>query len=419
MKKVLMILFVFIAFKYSNYTLNADVEYLDCTYLRTYRGDTNSENNFIFTIRYTPKKILGKYSYKEEILDGTSQWKGTFKSNNNTYTVEIDSNETSLSTTYGDYQASLVEEVNGTLKMKQCPDLFYEDNSKTKVTIHHVATASQGSQPYMRLQRATDDGKVSTGDNNNKNKKTSCTVQVALSSATGSSMEDFQTKNLANQMIALTFDTYEDGSVYVTCQDCNGNNGGYLKKSNTSDVALHFTKNFASVFSQMSVDIYNNDVDSLIKKFPYGLSEENCPENLVINKYDEDNKIAVSTDKRKDATSYTEASKSNTVDGNVDFFPQTIISTDPAYCKDLLDEKLISFIQSAWTLVKVASIVICVLFGVIDFVSSASASKDKLMESVNKSIRRLIIVIIILLLPTIIDIMGDILGQKDILCGIR
>ena len=82
--------------------------------------------------------------------------------------------------------------------------------------------------------------------------------------------------------------------------------------------------------------------------------------------------------------------------------------------------QLIAFIQSAWTIVKVVTIVITVLFGVFDFLKAASNDKDVLMESVNKTVKRLVLVLIVLMLPTIIDIIGDVLlGVEDIMCGIK
>lgn len=104
------------------------------------------------------------------------------------------------------------------------------------------------------------------------------------------------------------------------------------------------------------------------------------------------------------------------------FFPDTQISTEDSSCMQLLGgsgSSMIEFIQNAWTVIKVLSIVLSVVFGVFDFVKASASSKDKLSESLNTSIKRIIIVIIVLLLPTIIDIVGNILGQENILCGIR
>ena len=106
-----------------------------------------------------------------------------------------------------------------------------------------------------------------------------------------------------------------------------------------------------------------------------------------------------------------------------DFFPHIQINTNESTCMQILGGnggQLITFIQSAWTIVKVVAIVITVLFGVFDFLKAASNDKDVLMESVNKTVKRLVLVLIVLMLPTIIDIIGDVLlGVKDIMCGIK
>lgn len=95
------------------------------------------------------------------------------------------------------------------------------------------------------------------------------------------------------------------------------------------------------------------------------------------------------------------------------------ISLNTSTCKQLLSNELINFIQNAWTIVKVLAILITIALGILDFVNAASKDKDILMESVNKTVKRLVLVIIILLIPTLIEIIGELFGIEDILCGIK
>ena len=95
------------------------------------------------------------------------------------------------------------------------------------------------------------------------------------------------------------------------------------------------------------------------------------------------------------------------------------ISLNTSTCTQLLSNELINFIQNAWTIVKVLAILITIALGILDFVNAASKDKDILMESVNKTVKRLVLVIIILLIPTLIEIIGELFGIEDILCGIK
>lgn len=88
-------------------------------------------------------------------------------------------------------------------------------------------------------------------------------------------------------------------------------------------------------------------------------------------------------------------------------------------CKDLLNENLIEFIKKVFTIVKVIAILIAITLGIIDFVNAASKEKDELMIAVKKASIRLTLTILVLLLPTIIEIVGKLLGRSDILCGIK
>ncbi len=85
---------------------------------------------------------------------------------------------------------------------------------------------------------------------------------------------------------------------------------------------------------------------------------------------------------------------------------------------DNLGSDTIDFLKSAFTLVKVAAIVIAIAVSIFDFISATSKDKDVLMETVRKVSIRMIIVIAIVILPTLINAVGGILGYDDIVCGI-
>lgn len=387
-----------------------DLDEKICNYVAYFKGDLNSEYKVNISVKQTLISTLGIKSVKVELIDGSSQFEGTFEAaNGEKVNVKIDI-DPFVDTDDWLYDGD---------KLTDCYDFFYEFDNTDKLTIYNTSNDGGTEQTRPTLQSADSNGDIVTGDTekNNTIKKTTCTVQVAASDTI--SGEEVNS-NLKNRMISLTFDSYEDGSVYVTCGDCSTlSSGGYLKKSETSDVALTFKRNTTDVFHFQEIKIYNDDVDSLLAKFPYGLSEKDCPEELTINTYDKTNDIAVSVDKRDDASGSTVASSSKTFDG--DLLPSTpaIDTSTNATCTDILSEKVIGFIQAAWNIVKAATVVVTILFGILDFLGSTSKDKDALMEAVNKTIKRIIILLIILLLPTIIDIFGDLIDKPDLMCGIR
>lgn len=418
----IMITILVCIFNFKFLSLNAEAQYRDCTYIRTYNGDINSKNNFKFTIRVTPSAstFFKSYSLSYKLIDedGNEVKDSANYINSNGKQVKV---KLKKSSTVDISMKNYIDTSNGdkNASVKECPTLFYEDNSAEQVTIHDVATYSDSQQPFRKLQEADQNGNISTGDKENLKNKTTCTLKVSLYDTTSS---DKLNSQLQNQMINLTFDSYEDGKIYVTCTDCTVG-GGYLEKSSSGDIALSFKRNSTNVFSQTEFIVYNDDVDELKKLFPYGLKTEDCPDKITLNKYNNGDKISISKDKKSDASSSVSAEKDLTVDGNPDFFINNSISTEKSSCEKLLggaNSNLIKFMQSAWTIIKVAVIIITILMGIFDFIGSITKSKDELMACVNKSVKRLVIVVIILLLPTVIDFIGSTIFKVDnILCGIK
>ena len=98
------------------------------------------------------------------------------------------------------------------------------------------------------------------------------------------------------------------------------------------------------------------------------------------------------------------------------------ISRNKSTCLEILatkNDNLVKFLQNAWTIIKIASIILTILLSILDLMNVITKDKDNLKSVVNKCIRRLVIVLIILLIPTIIDMVGSMFGVDDILCGIK
>ncbi len=85
---------------------------------------------------------------------------------------------------------------------------------------------------------------------------------------------------------------------------------------------------------------------------------------------------------------------------------------------DNLSEKLIDFLKNAFIIVKVVAILIAIAMSILDLMGTITKDKDLLSATIKKIIRRIILVIVVLLLPTLINIIGRLIAGKDILCGI-
>lgn len=77
------------------------------------------------------------------------------------------------------------------------------------------------------------------------------------------------------------------------------------------------------------------------------------------------------------------------------------------------------YLNKAFFIMKIVSILGVILFSMLDFASQITANKDNLIPTAKKCGKRIIMVILLLLLPTFIDMIGNIIGQQDILCGIK
>lgn len=83
------------------------------------------------------------------------------------------------------------------------------------------------------------------------------------------------------------------------------------------------------------------------------------------------------------------------------------------------DGTIANLLNKVYFIIKVGSIILVIVLSMLDFAMSTTKSKDELMSTVKKLVYRLIILVIILLLPTFIDMIGNIIGIEDALCGIK
>lgn len=83
------------------------------------------------------------------------------------------------------------------------------------------------------------------------------------------------------------------------------------------------------------------------------------------------------------------------------------------------DGTIANLLDKVYFIIKVGSIILVIVMSMLDFAMNTTKSKDELMVTVKKFAIRLVILVVILLLPTLIDIVGNIMGIEEILCGIK
>ena len=224
--------------------------------------------------------------------------------------------------------------------------------------------------------------------------------------------------------VSFTFLIKSDGKKYVKIFKNDSEYGTYLYGNTITinDQILRFrTEDESFFFSQNSSQINNNTFSCP--------SLSNVAVGYVDGEYVVSKKSTIEEESEYDFSSSTvTADELDSRDGNNSQSNISIgkynKSTDTCYF--LLGggtkenpPALVSYLQIAYTIVKVASILLLIVFSMLDLSNVITSDKDILMKSIKKWVKRLVILIIILLLPTFIDIIGNLVGYEDILCGIR
>lgn len=100
------------------------------------------------------------------------------------------------------------------------------------------------------------------------------------------------------------------------------------------------------------------------------------------------------------------------------------VSSNKGVCTNYLgsaseDNTIANLLDDIYDIIKIGSIILVIVLSMLEFSGVITKSKDELMAAVKKLVTRLIILIILLLLPTFVDMLGNLFGIEDILCGIR
>lgn len=413
MKKTLNILILTLLISFGFLTgLKAETKTLNCNYRRNYMGDSSSQYSFDFKVQYTydtnKEKVEFSIPTTEYTVGGTK--------------FKLNTSNMNLKNGFG---VSYLNNQYKTISSGECPIIYTSDLKNKGANEVLLRVSDQDLSAYN-----TGYFKVTVLDNNGNDANTGASKEDKIcnlrinSTAVG---KDANTKN-QYRIFEFKFVTKPTGSVFLTFgQDSSfGNATREITGTESSSLAqVWVLKNNASFSGDTYVRITNEEADLIKKALAYNSNA--CPQ-LYVNPTDQKNTYELSTKKVGNGTA---ASEDFTVDNDETFMElvksgviNLPISNEIGTCVTYLGEAntegtIAYYLQIAFTIIKIASIVILIVTAMLDLASVITNSKDKLTDEINKYVKRLIVLIIILLLPTFLDILGNVIGIEDILCGIK
>ncbi len=410
MKKTLkIIILTFILSFACMLNLNAETKTLECKYRRNYMGDSSSKYNFDFTVKfsYDTKKKSVTYSLPKTVYHASG--------------IKYTLNGSNLS-----FKSTLNKKYN-LISNGECPVIYTSDvvDSGTgnsvllNVSENDLSTYNTG---YHTATVLDDDGNDSSTGATSEDKI--CNIRIN-SASVGSDV----TRKNEYKIYEFKFVTKPNGSVFLTFgQDSSfGEATRELSGTGSDTLAQVWTlKNNLDFTGDTYVRITSEEAKNIKSLLSY--SSKTCP-NLYLN-YTGTGKVYELSTKESSSTVAT-ASEDFSVDNDATYTEliskgviNMPISDEIGTCETYLgnadtEGTIAYYLQIAFTIIKVVSIVIVIVTAMIDLASVVTSDKDNLMDTVKKYVKRLIILIIILLLPTFIDLLGTILGLDNILCGIK
>lgn len=177
--------------------------------------------------------------------------------------------------------------------------------------------------------------------------------------------------------------------------------------------------------------IRQKEWDDFKNTFKYDSNNETGSNRVVkVTEIKEGSKYVISVNDITDGISESiNASTDYSISGDSNYASKfkiidKIISSETGFCVDYLGsadepDTVASYLQTAYTFIKIGSIILVVVFSMVDFAGAITSDKTDVKKTAIKWVKRLVAVLIILLLPTFIDMIGNILNIEDILCGIK
>lgn len=235
---------------------------------------------------------------------------------------------------------------------------------------------------------------------------------------------DFRVPNV-NRDYSINFDLYSDNSIKWSAKGVNGD----------VNFNLDYPVYFYDKENRIIVKIDKDDIKKLLSSDGSKLTCKNgsvCELNISLVA---DHEYIITSDINKcpkrlidgsnnanNTTTSDGAIPGSTVDGKLDpTKPSTNVSSA---CVDYLghasnDGTIAHFLDNIWDIIKYGSIILVIVFAMIDFAKAASNDKEKMPVVLKRAVMRLIFLVVLLMLPTIVEALGSLAGVDGILCGIK
>lgn len=229
----------------------------------------------------------------------------------------------------------------------------------------------------------------------------------------------FNYHNCDGEQVSIYVDALSDGSYEI------GLNNDFDEVQESNDIV--WTGNY----NGRTLIIRQKEWNDFKNTFKFNPNNENGSSKVVkVTAIEKGSKYVVSVNDISDGVS-------DSIDASTDYnlsrdskyeykfkIIDKVISDETGFCVDYLGsaddpDTVASYLQTAYTIIKIGSIILVVVFSMVDFANAITSDKTDVKKTAIKWVKRLVAVLIILLLPTFIDMIGNILGIEDILCGIK
>lgn len=420
MKKILRYIFLMSILLSFCTILNAEDDYssLNCKYNYSKTGATTGGETLNFKVYQSAGRFVLGLNGKtiSPIYSNDKNEDANFVVYNNVYYYV-----SNISTDMAVYDYNIDSEGCPTLYMiEENRTIPYSSLGNTKVNVRKLCSYSLGQcAGGVTLVPLDSNGNAKVSDTTNINDKTVYTFSKASALLFGMSADS--SKYQAN--ISIT--AFSDGKYYIKLDT---NNGSYLDITNANRNGIIWSDASANT-SWHTLAIRSTELEELKRNLPYDknvdVSTDKKKLTIQAKKYGLSTIYLISVNGVSDADSEGEqAEVGYDMDADTAYrflVNDQIKSFDSSRdtCTNLLSQEVASYLQTAYTLIKILSIILLIVFSMLDFAKTITKDKDELMKAVKKWVTRLIVLLIILMLPTFIDIIGDAIGYEDILCNIK
>ena len=253
-------------------------------------------------------------------------------------------------------------------------------------------------------------------------------TKYVFSRATGLLIQGSTDAEIQTNIYIYVYDTNDLSKKYYIQLDSDPTTGGYLDINNAKN-GIIWEATPKNINRAGTLIVRSSEFDEIKDALVYGGDTEKA--KIIVQPVKERDglfkktKYAISINGVSDAINEGyDASSDYDITKDKDFNFNIIINNfDKSVqgCTYLLggeNSKMISYLQTAYTIIKIVSIILLIIMSMIDFAQNVLSGKEEPQALALKWAKRLGILVLILLLPAILGLIGEALGF-DITCGIK